>query len=470
VTVFVVLLACASPPPADARGAWMREVQLAADQPWIARDPALLEGKYAAMASDPFDFYRGSAAWFWADLARPGERPATAFLTDPRAAEVLIFGDAHPENVGSCLAWDGPGPSELDWMTTPFQATAEVIDLDGAVHGPWILDLRRAALGLAMSVSASPVCDVACRDRAVEALARGYAATISSIEGDDAAVRPPDGLIVGDMLLEAADEGLRFERYHDLVREDDVAPRFVTDAELDARGAGYLRLTADEDRQVVRLVRAWRERLAFAPRVHDAVRRYGAGVASRPAVRYYVLFDRGADGSQDDEIVQIREVIDPPAAPWVTAAPFESDAGRLETVSRTLWSRPDADPRALGLLDGDQAFKVSTVGSWFQDLDHEDLALELDEDDWRPEHVAELGAVIGRLLAEGHARGSTPSGEPALPILSAELDDPEALVAELLATSEADRARTLEDHQLFLELLDRFGPRLGAEWRREDVR
>ena len=56
----------------DARKAELASVFSRADQPLIRARPALVAGKYARMASSPFDFFRGSLPLYVHDTRRGG--------------------------------------------------------------------------------------------------------------------------------------------------------------------------------------------------------------------------------------------------------------------------------------------------------------------------------------------------------------------------------------------------------------
>jgi uncharacterized protein (DUF2252 family) len=88
--------------------------------------PEHLADKYAKMAADRYDFYRGSAPLFYADVATLGDRVATSFVDDPETAAIVLFGDPHPENLGTSSAGG----------VTPAALGLEVTDLDASRYGP----------------------------------------------------------------------------------------------------------------------------------------------------------------------------------------------------------------------------------------------------------------------------------------------------------------------------------------------
>jgi uncharacterized protein (DUF2252 family) len=463
-----LLLGCAEPGPVAARAAWLQE-ELSADNAfWLTRSPALVEQKYARMAADPYDWMRGTASLFLADQVRPlPDRAPTAFLVTPDSASVLLVGDPHVENLGSCL----PG-EDVEVPPDP-TLTLEWVDLDGAAFGPWTADTRRAAVALAL-VAEETGCG--CGTAMVRAFAEAYSEEIASRAGGspgwDAEMPGEDGAVVLGLRASAHADGIAGAALDELtVLEPDEAGigrrRLALDEELSADGDGLLALSPRAEAQLTRLLDAWDARPAgFRPL--DAARLYGNGVASLPATRFVVLWDRGSGGLEDDRLLNVREVGDPPSIDGVVpglGAVYQDNAERIEAVSAQLWSRRDADARMAGLLDGATTFKTTTTSGWFQTFDHETIARTYTRGTVTDADLAGLGAVVGRALASAHARGTTLDGGPALPVIAEDLaaGGPEVFVTERARDAEADLATLYADHALFQTLLDDVGPLLGAE-------
>ncbi|MCB9761399.1 MAG: DUF2252 family protein [Alphaproteobacteria bacterium] len=469
--------ACAPVEPDDARRSWLVDALIQDNQIWLSRDHALLAAKYATMADDPYDFMRGTAGVFFKDIGRAGTaRTPTAFLTEPVAAEVLLVGDPHPENLGTFMPGDGPGPDAAlareDW---PDDVFIDFNDLDGSAFGPYLLDLRRAATGLGVLSAGLEGCDAACTDAAVSALAWGYADEIARLDAGGPAAAPisedplADGDIVARLIEEAEEEGPIRKKLFRYAAPDEAtgALTLSRDPALDDAMEGMLALTMTEAQQLDRLAAGIAARGPEGFRVLDAVRRYGSGVASLPAVRYVVLWDTGAEGPEDDALAVVREVVDPAPAPGLRPTLpglFNDNAARIEQAPRLLWTRPDADARTLGLHDGDQVFKMVSWTSWNQGFDHGDILDDWADGDVGPEDLDLLAAFIGRTLAGAHARAPTASGGAALDALARELEGrQDAFVAERVEVARADLERCMADYALFLDALDRHGPLLGAE-------
>jgi uncharacterized protein (DUF2252 family) len=453
-----LLIACAPVGADDARTAWIVDTLAAENRVWASRDPSLLAAKYAKMAADPYDFLRGTAGMYQADLARPGvDRIGLPFGLTPELTQVLVAGDPHPENFGTFLADDPPTEAGLDAALT-----LEVADLDGAGFGPYTLDVRRAALGVALTLEQGG-CDDACRRPALEAIAAAYADEAAGRTALDPTLADgTHGALVDELLEDARAEGLlRGALIEATYTQEDGSVALTLDAALDAEGAGTLALTANEAAQVERL--AWS--LPDGARVLDVARLFGKGVSSLPAVRYLALWDRGDDGPDDDDLFEAREIVDPPALAGLGAlnvGVFASNADRLARASARVWSSPTADPRAAWLEDGPMSFKRTSATDWFQGFNHRKIAEDLAEGAYTDADVAAWSALLGQVLAANHQRAGTLDGDA--PPIGADLagreDTWQAAVADV---AEADLVVLLADHARFVDALERLGPTLGAD-------
>jgi uncharacterized protein (DUF2252 family) len=436
----LLLVGCTA--PTDPRAAWLVDELRRDNLAWLSRDVAPLVSKFDAMALDPYDFLRGTAGIWLRDLERPdGDRVLTALADDPESLDVLLVGDPHPENLGTLTRFEAPTapPIEVDALAV------EWVDVDGAVFGPAVLDLRRAALGLAVAVDG--LCDDVCLAAATGAVGAGWLARLSEAEP----VPPPR--IVGDVVSDALGDGRERKRLRRWTRDG----AFLLDEERTADGAGLLPLLGEEIEVARRVIDAYAGDPA-APegfRVLDVCRRYGAGVASRPAIRLLVLWDRGAEGEGDDDLLQIREVIDPPTPSGLQRSMpgrFLDDADRIVSASRLLWTASDAEPRLAGVrADGDIAWKATNASSYAKEIDHLDVRLGLVEGDYEADDVIALGRFLGERLADAHA-ATWDGGAP---------PDTAALDVADLALADLETLRT--DHALFVALREELGPLVGID-------
>ncbi len=468
VTAVVLILAtgCAGPGSDPVRTAIVHDFLLADNAVWRSREPAPLAAKYQAMAADPYDFMRGTAGLFYADTARPGpERATSLFGTSHGARTVLLVGDPHPENLGLVLPGDTAGPIEGERAP---ELLLEWVDLDAATHGPWILDLRRAALGLSAFTLAMDGCDDTCRDLVIPQLAQGYTDALAAAAlGADPLAGATTGWLWHDLLDEASEEGAERKQLGKRTTLNAAGKRVLdVPNALDDEGKGLFDPTPGDEARISGILAGLPSKPAGF-RVLDTARRHGQGVSSRPALRYIVLFDTGADGPQDDELLNCRELIGPPTipgAPSTVPGLFASDAARLSHARSTLWSRPDADGRAGEAKVGNQSFKCQRWSSYQQAFDHGKAAEAWTEEDIDQQDLWDLARLVGASLAATHARSLTLDGEPALAVITADLDGrPSQLAQELTSTAARDLDTLLADHTILNQLLDTHGPWLGAE-------
>ncbi len=438
-SVLPILLAvgCGPSDPEAVRHAWVLDVLHQDNLVWMSRDPALLEAKYATMAADPYDWMRGSLAVFLGDVARPEDDGIrTAFLREPDSAQISLVGDPHPENVGLFAAG-----------TLGTALVLEAADLDGAAFGPYLVDTRRGLLGLAALLEFAG-CDLDCREPVLTAWADGWLAEIAATDPWSPAllegrVDPVVARALDEVLVEGGARLVLLESTEPTSGERRLrkSPGPLTD--------GLATLAPEEAAQLDRLLETMPVPAGF--RRLDAARRYGVGVASLPAVRYAVLWDTGQAGDADDALLQLREVVDPPIYPGVTApGTWDSAADRIEGTATLAWSRPDVDPLLAAVEDGGMVFRASTWSSWNQTLDHESIAEDLARGRVNVADLPAFAATLGRQLGSVHARAVTPDGTPAVGALRAETVGREAaFVDEQLRAAEQDLATALGDHQRF---------------------
>lgn len=426
------------------RASWLRDTLVDDNRVYLSREPEAVAEKWQAMADAPYDFLRGGLGVWLADLRRPVEgRPVTGFLTLPDATAVLLFGDAHPENLSTTCATPNdvaPEPS----------VTVEIIDLDAAQFGPWTWELRRAGAGLALLFaplrpdSAAPWTD---------ALVGGWSA------GFDGGGAAPRGRILRGLVDEANDEGPSRKRLRKYTKSASGSSRFdlLADPRIEAPTPtdwGYLDVVLPELSLPVDHV------------VLDVVARRGAGVSSLPALRYWLLV--GPPAGPAEEILELREVVDAPAYPRATVPGpvWAGHPARLTAAARHLWSRPDADPHAQAHAAGGLAFKVLTRSSWQQDLDRADIEAAIADGELGEDDARELAADLGRVLGAAHARSVLADGRAARAAIAADLaagGGLPALRAELAEAASADAARAIADTALLRSLIRDHGPLLGSD-------
>lgn len=462
------LVACTQPAD-DARSAWLQETLLEDNRNLLEREPDLSFRKFAKMARSRYEFLRGTSLVFSRDLQEPGAWP-TAYVSDG-SHEILLIGDAHPENLGTYR--DGRGQLLLDFD-----------DFDTANWGPFHWEVRRLAVGWAMAGleirgDATPEH----LEEAVDlgrAVVEGYVFELAALADGAAPVqvlpRGGFGPVIDDAFERAREDG-------DLREELDDYTEIVDDQRRLRRGVLRLPdgvvpvrelrdISPRERRLVEELLLQWpetlhdRDALAWESfTVLDVRRRIGAGVSSLPIYRYYALI-QGPSGDVDDVLLlDVKEARDGQNVPEILRygrRPFSNNAERTVLLQRAFQAVPDADPYLGWVSDGALSFRVQHQTKYHKDIDVSRMVANVRARNWTWQHIRLTAYTAGRILARGHAQAPTASGQAALPILLSALgDDAEGFVTETTAFTTDYLPRLLADYQRFLDLLDREGPWLG---------
>jgi uncharacterized protein (DUF2252 family) len=443
--------ACAAPSDDAARRAELLRELAEQNQVFWARDPGLTAGKLRRMQGAPHAWMRGTAGVYWRDLAGPGPWAEPTACADARADRVLLIGDPHLENLGSFRAADGA--MTFDWN-----------DFDAASYGPYWGDVRRLAVA-AIIGGLERFGDRPERwPELARAVAAGYAGEITAA-GDGAEPSVIAGGVhpfVDELIEDAIEDGDEAEKLEDYTDVDaagvramfygDVDPPLddgtFDDTVVEARGA---------EPDLARLVEAWRATAAARPTREQAAikgtsRRLGAGTASYPALRYYVLLEGPSAEPGDDWLLELKETADPPAmfGPDTYGPLFASNAARVVAAQRTTAAIADADV-LLGWADlAPMSFRVRERTGYQRGTDLPDLMEELAAGDAGDAQLVAFAELAGRLLARAHLRGETASGAAPIDAIGAAIDGR----ADVFADETADFAvryaeRVLADWELF---------------------
>jgi uncharacterized protein (DUF2252 family) len=382
------------------------------------RDPDLVGMKLRLMQETPYAWLRGTARLYWNDLMAVGT--ARSGGGDAASSRVLLLGDPHPENLGSFRLPDAT--LVVDWD-----------DFDAAGYGPFEGDLRRLGAGMIVATGNAET---------AKAAAEGYAAQIADLAAGKAVV--PVGLgdepYLDDLLAKAKKKGDADDTL------DEVAP--VTDG---VRQMAFGDIDPVDDHGVVqkRLAPVSAEQAAWIdaaiaqwnPQAHvvGRARRFGAGVASYPLYRFYVLLD-------GDVLVEVKEerdglIVD--GVPKLASAEWASPARRVVDAQRRLNARPDEDD-LLGAADlGGLSLRIHALTAYQRGVDSEDLA-DLDA----AEQVA-LAHRFGTMLARAHGQALTADGVPGWTVLAPFTSG--AFADDVAALAQADAAQILDDYNAFAD-------------------
>jgi uncharacterized protein (DUF2252 family) len=413
----------------------------------MAADPAAFRTKFRKMAADPFAFYRGSAAVFYADVARREDPWA-----DERTSRIWVHGDLHSENFGTYM--DGQGRLVFD-----------VNDFDEAFLGHFAWDLQRLAASVALLGWQKALPEEAI-DRLVRTLGTSYAGQVSRFaqHGERIADHDGDGFPDVDSTLDLSTAGgpvlevllraklsTRVELLDGLTVVDDYARRF-------RHGTG-VRLLEDAERAVVTsaieqyvgTIPEGKRLRPVAYTVLDVVGRSGFGIGSAGLPAYNVLVE-GHSQSLDNDVVlsvkqghvpALRRVVDDERA----GTYFDHEGHRTAVSQRALQSH--ADP-LLGWAEIDgTGYVVSELSPYAADLDWSDLT--------EPDDIERVLEDLGRATARAHCVADEDSDQSLVDFQTEEaiagvLDGREEEFCGWLSDFAVDYAlRVREDHTLFVD-------------------
>jgi uncharacterized protein (DUF2252 family) len=399
----------------------------------IEADPGAFRGKFRKMARDPFAFYRGSAALFYADVG-PAEDP---WVTEA-GSRVWIQGDLHAENFGTYLAADG-------------RLVFDVNDFDEAYLGHWTWDLRRFVASLALLCWQKALPDGVIDDL-VGTYVRAYADQVRhyvSVSDDTEwalTLSNASGAVLDS--LHRAKLRTRFALLESVTVVDGYRRRF-TDQD------GVRRLPDDERSAVVEAFAGYQDTIPDIKRgstvlfdVLDVVGKTGFGIGSAGLPAYNVLIEGFNQALDNDVVLTLKQGnVAAPSRVVPLDSPFLHHGHRTVLSQRALQAHAD---RFLGWTSlGGHGFVVSEYSPYEADLDWSDLT--------EPADMDELVSQLGRATAKIHCVADEASDEQLVDgsveqIISDGIgDSDDDLVEDLraFAHSYADRART--DHALFVD-------------------
>lgn len=357
----------------------------------MAAAPEAFRVKFRKMAADPFAFYRGSAALFYADMATLADP-----WVDQRTSRIWIQGDLHAENFGTYM--DGDGVLIFD-----------VNDFDEAYLGHFTWDVQRFAASIALVAwrKAIPDSDI---DQLVAGYTRAYLDQVKRF---------------AQAREEERDYALRIDNttgpVHEVLLQSRLSSRLtlldeVTETEGYERifrpGPGVRRLG---DAEYQKVVEAFGQYLTTIPAdkklpdpayvVKDVVSRSGFGIGSAGLPAYNLLIE-GLNQALDNDIVismkqgnvaaPSRVVTDPEIANY-----FRHHGHRTAVSQRALQAHAD---RLLGSTDIDGVgYVVSELSPYVRDLEWDSLS--------EPAHMAPVLDLLGRATAKIHCVADTDSDQ-----------------------------------------------------------
>ena len=452
----VTLCACTVQKDHD-RAAWLHTGLVADRYGDLARNPELVVDQFDKMERDVFLYMRGTLPQFRRDLVLPFVGSSETAFANQKSSAVQLVGDPHIENIGTFRKRDG-------------ELVVEFNDFDSAVYGPFHTDVWRLALSwFAFGASAE---FTRTKDQEwlgwSESAARGYAEEMLQLRAGRASdfesyARDNDVFadLLGEALEDGEDENLR-ARFTEVV---DGRRRFSSaqPEELVPIGIGARNFVNGE-------LLAWKARLPDEGRdlgkLLDLGRRFGAGIASLPQYRFYLLFEGASESLEDDLIIEWKETRDPCMIATGQLQPgrlLASNGERITLFQRRAHADPLSDRFAGWAGTRTWSFRSRENSGFHQGIDRSRMERRLQDGRWDSGDIEAAAYVSGQLLAHSHARAPGRDG----------VDVIEAIAGLLEGRSEefALEARTqvvrmgpllLDDFRLFALLREYHGADLGA--------
>lgn len=453
----------------DDRSAQIQQILVEDNRPLLEREPYLTELKFKKMARSPYEFLRGTPSVFLHDLSQPGAWP-TAYGTKA-SSQVLVMGDAHPENIGTYRREDGT--YFLDYN-----------DFDGVNWGPYHYEVRRLALTfstLAYEIHGEDAPMAAgYADQLAGDVAAAYAEAIADMAagGEPLSVQPGavSNAISNDLFSRARSDGPNRDELIDYTEFVDGERRLRTGMlrlpDGDILSRELWEVSEREVEMVALLLKQWPDSTLYSDpeslkdyALVDVRRRIGAGVSSYPILRYYALL-RGPDAENPDDVIllDIKESRDGPLYAGIVRHPlrvFRFNAERTVLLQRAFADFPDGDP-VLGYAQvGALSFRIQDTTNFQKGLDIGRVIANTRAGSWSTADLRHFAEIAARMLARAHSQTETVNGLSGLDVIHAALgDDHDGFVEETIAFSAAYAAQLQTDYLRFLNLLNVAGPLL----------
>ncbi len=375
-------------PDSDTRSVWLETTIQQDHQDILLRAPDLTQQKFQKMAATPFNYFRGTGPQFLRDLSDPQTLRPKGWSSQ----SILLLGDPHPENFGTYRAASG-------------EFTLEFNDFDAAWTGPPEYDLLRLAVGFeVLEQQVQRACG------ASEAVIAGYGESIVS----EVAASDSDGVIFADLVRRAERDGDAREELSDYtIIKDGV--RTLVFGELEAPEDGVLvdelvGLTAQEDRLVRGLVERYPDSTLDRRdpgAIKGIARRLGAGVASFPYLRFYVLTEGPTTDLGDDLLLEVKETgaaFSVPGVPVFADELWPNNGARVVDAQRKTQSKVGLDTWLGWAAEGSMSFRFQERTKYQKGFDAQRLKEKLDEGKWTCEDFTVFARSAGRLLGAAHLR------------------------------------------------------------------
>lgn len=436
----------------------------------------LTEEKLRLMAQDLYAYFRGSVIIYLRDQTMlSGDTTPTAFGS-AESGYISAVIDPHPENIGTYYATDGT--LRIDFN-----------DFDASMYAPFLFDVRRLILGYWIAAQSIGITEreKAAQDQIASSIAGAYFDEIMRLKAGGPPYKPRrDGTqstVVEDLWNRAKRDGDANEDLLEYTRiEGNQRVMFHGTVEADSNGIIQDRtgpIDAEEQRLLREVLRTYPLTLSEPKRFSEgfftwkaASQRFGAGVSSYPRLRYYILVEGPSKALEDDILLEVKEIAEPPALPGFVLFPkqtFRDNAERVVWMQKHLQEDTQNDPYLGFVALSPMVFRIRQRTKYQKNFSVARFREKYSEKKWSTEDLLAFSIEAGRLLARSHALAPTLQGEKGLSSIASTLENKrDAFVQEQRAFINAYGPRTYNDFLSLRNMLDTYGPSLGyraAPWR-----
>ncbi len=398
--------------------------------------PDAIRGKFRKMAASAFAFYRGSAALFYADMARDDEA-----FTDDKTSRIWIQGDLHAENFGT-------------YMNSAGMFVFDVNDFDEAYVGPFTWDVKRLAASLALIGYQKALSDAEIREMIATA-ARSYVAQVKQFA--KSAETSNFALVVANTSGKLT-ELLQQTRLSTRVS---LLDRLTTIENYDRRITLTKHTQAVDKKTRSNVEKAFQQYLETIPpkkrmsglsyTIKDVAMSRGFGIGSAGVRVFTLLLEGPTQALENDIILSMKQAR--------TAAPsrvitdknihqyFKHNGHRTVVSQRALQAH--ADPwLGYTMLDGEGQL-VAEVSPYEGELEWDDIN--------KMDDILELLRYLGQATAKVHCTADVDSDQTLVPFSTDQAIQKvlagreEAFVKAMVDFGEQYGAAARDDHRLFVD-------------------
>jgi uncharacterized protein (DUF2252 family) len=451
-TAFLALCgfaACAELP--DAREAWVCNALVEDNELMLGRDVERVEAKLQAMTEDPYLWFRGTAGLYYREVVLPSNGWLFSGGSEAAASDVQLMGDAHIENIGTYLDEAGT-------------LRAEYNDFDAAGFGAFWLEVWRLATSFVMlDQGGLDAADPATGRIWAGWVAEGYLDAVLDAEAGLPLPAVVDngrgGRILAELFAKARRKGAERDELADETIVDGGSRKFRFAAYPERQPKNADLLLVPTDGELALAERLYADLSASNPDRTGALlgvaRRQGAGVASMPNLRFYLLLDGLTVERDDDLILEVKELLDRPlwldprhGDDWVAS----EQGARVVAAQLALQGAPQTDGWLGAWRDGQMAFRLRNYTDYQTGMDHLDVQEALQGRAALAPDAERLARIAGQLLAFSHMRAPLRTGGSSLATLQRALSgDREAFVAQVQEVASEMGLRTYNDFRRFRE-------------------